>query len=85
MAESKEELKNHLMRVKEESEKVSLNLNTKKTKILASGPITSCKKNGKKWKLWPISSSWALKSLWMVTAAMKSEDDCFLAGKLWQT
>ena len=51
MAESKEELKNLLMRVKEESEKVILNLNTKKTKILASGPITSCKKNGKSWKL----------------------------------
>ena len=50
-AESKEELKNLLMRVKEETEKVSLNPNTKKTKITAPGPITSCKKNGKKWKL----------------------------------
>ena len=51
MAESEEELKSLFMRVKEETEKVSLNPNTKKTKITAPGPITSCKKNGKKWKL----------------------------------
>ena len=40
---------------------------------------------GERWKQWQISCSWALKSLWIVTAAMKSEDICFLAGKLWQT
>ena len=51
MAESQEELKSPLMRVKEESERAGLKLNIKKTKIMASGPITSCKKNGKRWKL----------------------------------
>ena len=82
MAESKEELKNLLMRVKEESEKTGLKLNIKKTKIMASGPITSWQIEGEKWKRWQISSSWALK--WL-NAAMKSEDDYFLEGKLWQT
>ena len=66
MAEGKEELKSLLMRVKEESERAGLRLNIKKSKIMASSPI---------------SSSWDLKSLWIVTAHMKSEDDCFLAGK----
>ena len=50
MAESKEELRNLLMKVKEESEKVGLKLNIWKTKIMASGPITSCKQMGKQWK-----------------------------------
>ena len=50
MAESEEELKSLLMKVKEESEKVSLKLNIHKTKIMASGPITSCKLMGKQWK-----------------------------------
>ena len=50
MAESKEELKNLLMRVKEESEKTGLKLNIKKTKIMASGPITSWQIEGEKWK-----------------------------------
>ena len=59
MAESEEELKSLLMRVKEESEKARLKLNIKKTKILASSPI----QKGKWWKQWQISSSWALKSL----------------------
>ena len=84
MAESKEELKSLLMKVKEENEKVSLKLNISKTKVMTSGPITSWQM-GKRWKQWQISSSWALKSLWKVTTAMKLEDDCFLAGKLWQT
>ena len=52
MAESDEELKNLLMKVKEESEKVGLKLNIKKTKIMASGPITSWQKMGKWWKHW---------------------------------
>ena len=50
MAESKEELKNLLMKVKEESEKIGLKLNIQKTKIMASGPITSWEKMGKQWK-----------------------------------
>ena len=50
MVESKEELKSLLMKVKEESEKADLKLNFQKTKIMASGPITSCKKMGKQWK-----------------------------------
>ena len=66
------------MRVKEESEKARLKLNIKKTKIMASSPIISWQKQ------WQISSSWTLKSVQMVTVALKLEDDCFLAGKLWQ-
>ena len=69
MAESEEELKGLLMRVKVESEKVGLKLNIQKTKFMASGPITSCKQMGKQWKqrlFWG-----ALKSLQMVTAALK--------------
>ena len=50
MAESEEELKSLLMKVKEESEKAALKLNIQKTKIMASGPITSCKEMGKQWK-----------------------------------
>ena len=50
MAESEEELKSLLMKVKEESEKVGLKLNIQKTKIMASGPITSCQIDGKQWK-----------------------------------
>ena len=68
------------MRVKEESERAGLKLNIK-TKIMASGPITSWQIEEEKVEVVKISSSWAPKSLWMVTAAMKSEDDCFLAGK----
>ena len=52
MAESKEELKSLLMKVKEESEKVGLKLNIQKTKIMESGPITSCQIDGKQWKQW---------------------------------
>ena len=52
MAESKEELKNLFMKVKEESEKVGLNLNIQKTKIMASGPITSWEIDGQQWKQW---------------------------------
>ena len=70
-AESEEELKSLLMKVKEESENVGLKLNIQKTKIMASGPITSWQIDGEKWKQWQILFSWAPKSLWMVSAGMK--------------
>ena len=70
-AESKKEVKSLLMKVKEESEKPGLKLNIQKTKIMASGPITSWQME-KKWKLWQIFFSWALKSLQIVTTAIKT-------------
>ena len=73
------------MKIKEESEKVGLKLNIQKTKIMASGPITSWQIDGEQWKLWEILFSWAPKSLQMVTAAMKLKDGCFLEEKLWPT
>ena len=85
MAESEEELMSLLMRLQEESEKVDLKLNIQKTKIMASGPITSWKSMGKQWKLWQTLFSWAPKSLQMVTAAMKLKDACSLEEKLWPT
>ena len=84
MAESKEELKS-LLKVKEESEKIDLKLNIQKTKIMASGPITSWQIMGKEWKQWQILFSWAPKSLQMVTAAMKLKNACSLEEKLWPT
>ena len=60
--------------MKEDSEKVGLNLNIQKTKIMASGPMTSWQIEGEKWKQWQILFSWAPKSVWMVTAAMDLED-----------
>ena len=82
MAESEEELKSLLMKVKEESEKVGLKLNIQKTlKIMASGPITSWQK-GKQWKQWQTLFWGAPKSLQMVTAAMKLKDTCSLKEKL---
>ena len=60
---SEEELKSLLMRLQEESEKVDLKLNIQKTKIMASGPITSWKSMGKQWKQWQVLFSWAPKSL----------------------
>ena len=78
MAESKE-LKSLLMKVKEESEKVGLKLNIQKTKIMASGPITSWQTDGETvTDLLP----WASKSLQMMTAAMKLKDACSLEEKL---
>ena len=77
MAES-EELKSLLMKVKEESEKVGLKLNNQKTKIMASGPITSWQIDGETVSLF----FWAPKSLQMVTAAKKLKDTCSLEGKL---
>ena len=86
MAESEEELKSLLMKVKVKSEKVGLKLNIQKTKIMASSPTTS----------WEIDVEtvetvsdflffWAPKSLQMVTAAMKLKDTYFLEGKFWPT
>ena len=77
--ESKKELKSLLMRLREESERANLKL--KITKIMASGPITSWQIEGEKVKVVTAFLFLALKSLQVVTAAMKSEDDCFLAGK----
>ena len=71
MAESEEELKSLLMKVKEESEKVGLKLNIQEMKIMASGPITSWEIDEEKWKQWMTFTFWAPKSLHMVTAAMK--------------
>ena len=82
MAESEEELKSLLMKVKEESEKVDLKLKIQKTKIMASGPITSWKKMGKQWKQWQTLFWGAPKSLKMVIAAMKLKDVYSLEGKL---
>ena len=80
MAES-EDLKSLLMKVKEESEKVGLKLSIQKTKIMASGPITSWQM-GKQWKQWLTLFWGAPKSLQMVTAAMKLKVACLLEGKL---
>ena len=81
MAESKEELKSLLMKVKEESEKVSLKLKIQKTKIMASGPITSWQIDGE--TVETVRLFWgAPKSLQMVTAAMKLKDAYSLEGKL---
>ena len=82
MAESEEELKRVLMKVKEESEKIGLKLNIQKTKIMASGPITSWQINGKTMERVADLFSWAPKSQQMVTAAMKLKDVCSLEEKL---
>ena len=84
-AESEEELKSLLMKVKEESEKAGLQFNIQKTKIMASGPITSWKINGETVKTVTDFIFWAPKSLQMVTAAMKLKDTCSLEEKLWPT
>ena len=80
-AKSKEELRSLFMKVKEESEKAGLKFNIQKTKIMASGLITSWQ-IGKQWKQWQTLFFWAPKSLQMVTAAMKLEDACCLEEKL---
>ena len=84
MAESKEERKSLLMRVKEESEKPGLKLNIKKTKIMVSGPITSWKIDGEKVETMTDFIFLGSKSLQMVTAAMKLKHACSLEEKLWQ-
>ena len=83
MAESKEELKSLLMKVKEESEKVGLKLNIQKTKIMAYGPITSRQIDGETMEMMrDFTFGGAPKSLQMVTAAMKLKDACSLEEKL---
>ena len=82
MAEIKEELKSLLMKVKEESEKVGLKLNIQKTKIMASGPITSWQTDGKTMETVTDFILGAPKSLQMVTAAMKLKDACSFEEKL---
>ena len=82
MAESEEELKSLLIRVKEESEKVGLKLNIQKTKIMASSPITSWEIDGETVETVSDLFWGAPKSLQMVTAAMKLKDDYSLEGKL---
>ena len=84
MAESAEELKNLLMK-KEESEKVDLKLNIQKTKIMASGPITSWQIDGETVETVADFIWGALKSLQIVTADMKLKDAYSLEGKLWPT
>ena len=68
-----------------ESEKVGLKLNIQKTKIMASGRITSWQIDGEKWEQWETLFSWAPESRQMVTAAMKLKDAYSLEGKLWPT
>ena len=86
MAESEEELKSLLMKVKEEYEKAGLKLNIQNTKIKSSGPITSWQIDGEtKWKQWETLFFWAPKSLQMVIAAMKLKDAYSLEKKLWPT
>ena len=85
MAESQEELKSLLMKVKEESGKVGLKLNIQKTKIMPSGPITSWQIDGETGETVPDFILGAPKSLQMVTEAMKLKDTYSLEGKLWPT
>ena len=85
MAESEEELKNLLMKVKVESEKVGLKLNIQKTKIMASSPITSWEIDGETVETVADYFSGLQKSLQMVIAAMKLKDAYSLEGKLWPT
>ena len=82
MAES-EELQSLLMKVKQDSEKVDLKLNIQKTKIMASGPITSWEIDGETMETVADLIFWAPKSLQMVIAAMKLKDAYSLEGKLW--
>ena len=85
MAESEEELKSLLMKVKEESEKVGLKLNIQKTKIMASSPINSWQTDGETMETVTGFILGAPKSLQMVIAAMKLKDACSLEEKLWPT
>ena len=81
-AESEKELKSLLIKVKEESEKVGLKLNIKKTKIVATNPITSWQIDGGTMETVTDFTFWAPKSLQMVTAAMKLKDTYSVEGKL---
>ena len=82
MAESEEELKSLLMKVKEESENVGLKLNIQKTKFMASSPITSWQIDGET-KQWEPLFPWTPKSLQMATTAMNLKGSCSLEEKLW--
>ena len=82
MAESKEELKSLLMKVKEESEKIGLKLNIQKTKIMASGPITLWQIDGETMEIVTDFILGGFKTLQTVTASMKLKDTCSLEGKL---
>ena len=82
MEETKEELKSFLMKVKEESEKVSMKLNIQKTKIMASGPITSWQIDGKTMETVRDFTFLGSRSVQMVTTAMKLKDACSLEEKL---
>ena len=82
MEESEQQLKNLLMKLKEESENVGLKLNIQKSKIMVSGPITSLKIDGKTMETWQTLFSWAPKSLQMVFAPMKLKDTYSLGEKL---
>ena len=85
MADNKEELKSLLMKVKEESEKVSLKLNIQKSKIMASSPITSWQTDGKTMETVRDFIFLGSKIKAEVTSAMKSKDTCSLEEKLWPT
>ena len=85
LAESEGELKSFLMKVKEESEKVGLKVNIQKNKDYGIQSHHFMANTWGKWKQWQILFSWAPKSLWTVTAAMKLKDTCSLEAKLWQT
>ena len=85
MAESEEELKSLMMKVKVESEKFGLKLNIQKMKIMASGPTTSWEIDGETVETVSDFIFWAPKSLQMVTVAMKLKDAYSLEGKLWPT
>ena len=85
MAESEEEFKSLLIKVKEKSEKVGLKLSIQKAKIMASGPITSWQEDEETMKTVTDFILSGSKSLKMVTAAMKLKDTCFLEEKLWPT
>ena len=85
MAEREEDLKSLLIKVKEESEKAGLKLNIQKTKIMASGPITSWQIDGETMKTVTDFIFLGSKFTLMMTAAMKLKDACLLEEKLWQT
>ena len=85
MAENREELKSHLMKVKEVSEKAGVKLNIPQNKIMASSPITSWQIDGETVETVSDFIFWAPKSLQMVIAAMKLKDAYSLKGKLWPT
>ena len=85
MAESKEELKNLLMKVKEESEKIGLKFSIQKMRIMASGPIISWQIGGETVETVTNFIFLGSKNHWIVTAAMKLKDACSLEEKLWQT